>query len=137
VWVFLTQLKEAMRTDRPMIFYYWEPEWPFAVYDLSEIELPPYEDSKWTYVEKRMDESSITCGWKPAQVYVGYGTKLQKKSPKTYRFFKQWYIPIDEVSFLIAELEDIPGNPKKDVEEVVEEWVRDHPAIVNDWIKGI
>jgi ABC-type proline/glycine betaine transport system substrate-binding protein len=41
------------------------------------------------------------------------------------------------VSILITEFEDVPGNPKKDVEEVAQAWVENHPEIVNDWIKGI
>jgi glycine betaine/proline transport system substrate-binding protein len=41
------------------------------------------------------------------------------------------------VSFIIAEIEQIPGNPKKDPDRVARKWVEDHPEIVNDWIKGI
>ena len=48
-----------------------------------------------------------------------------------------WYIPKEEVSGLIADLEDVPGNPKKDGAEVAKAWVESHPRIVNDWLKGV
>jgi ABC-type proline/glycine betaine transport system substrate-binding protein len=41
------------------------------------------------------------------------------------------------VSFLITEFEDVPNNPKKDIEKVAKAWVENHPEIVKNWIKGI
>jgi glycine betaine/proline transport system substrate-binding protein len=136
-WVFLTSLKEAMRAKKPILFYYWSPEWPFAVYHLTRIKLPPYDPAKWHYVPKHPEKSKILCGWRPAKVYVGYSTKLKEKSPKAYRFFKQWHIPIKEVSAMISSLEKVPGNPKQPPEKVAKDWIQHHPGIVNDWIKGI
>jgi len=134
-WVFLTQLKEAVRKGTPYVFYYWAPNAEFSIYDLTEIKLPPYSDAKWKYVEKHPEQSKITCGWRPAQVYVGFSKKLAQKSQKAYKFFKQWHIPMDEVNFLIAEILDVPGNPKKDPASVAKKWVESHPDIVNSWIK--
>ncbi|WP_022667839.1 glycine betaine ABC transporter substrate-binding protein [Desulfospira joergensenii] len=136
-WVFLTSLKEAMRQKKPMLFYYWSPEWPFAVYDLTKLELPAYDPEKWVYVDKKPEESKITCDWQPAKVYVGYSAKLKKKSPKAFQFFKQWNMPIEEVNAMISSLEEVPGNPKQDPEKVAGQWIADHPQIVNQWIKGI
>lgn len=136
-WIFLISLKEAMRREKPILFYYWAPEWPFDVYDLTEVKFPPYDPAKWQFFEKDLARSKITCGWQPAKVYVCYSKKLKEKFPKAYQFCKQWYFPIEEVSFLITEFEDVPDNPKKDIKKVAKAWVENHPEIVNDWIKGI
>lgn len=136
-WVFLTSLKEAMRVKKPILFYYWSPEWPFAMYDLTKIKMPAYDPAKWVYVDKKPAQSKITCDWQSAKVYVGFSTKLKKKAPQAYRFFKQWHIPIKEVNAMISDLEEVPGNPKQDPGKVAREWIKSHPQIVNDWIKGI
>ena len=136
-WIFLISLKEAMKRESPILFYYWSPEWPFGVYDLTEIIFPPYDPGKWQFVAKDLARSKIACGWQPAKVYVCYSKRLKQKSPKTYQFCQQWYFPIEEVSFLITEFEDVPGNPKKDVQKVAQAWVENHPEIVSDWIKGM
>lgn len=136
-WVFLTSLKEAMRVKKPILFYYWSPEWPFAAYDLTKISLPAYDAAKWVYVDKKPEESKITCDWQAAKVYVGYSTKLKKKSPQAYQFFKQWHMPIEEVNAMISDLEDVPDNPKKEPAAVAKSWIEKHPELVNDWIKGI
>jgi glycine betaine/proline transport system substrate-binding protein len=136
-WVFLTSLKEAMRVKKPILFYYWTPEWPFSVYDFTQIEMPAYDKAQWNYVPKKPDESKITCGWQMAKVYAGYTVKLKDKSPKAYQFMKQWHIPLEEVNKLISNLEDVPGNPKQDPVEAARAWVANHPELVGEWLKGI
>jgi glycine betaine/proline transport system substrate-binding protein len=137
VWVFLAQLKEAMRKKKEIVFYYWAPEWIWAKYDLTWVDLPPYEDSKWKYVPQKPEESHITCGWRSAKVYTGYGVHLKNKNQKAYRFFKNIYLPMEEQSKMIAELADVPGNPPKLLGEVAKWWVQRNPKIVGDWLKGV
>ncbi|SFM67891.1 glycine betaine ABC transporter substrate-binding protein [Thermodesulforhabdus norvegica] len=137
VWVFQAQLKEAMRKKKPILFYYWAPEWIWAVYDLTWVKLPDYDPAKWKFIPGKPEESYVACGWKPASVYVGYGVHLKKKNPKAYKFFKNFFIPMEEESKLIAELEDVPGNPAKPAEVVAREWVESHPEIVGKWLAGV
>ncbi len=136
-WAFLALLKEAMRKNKPLVFYYWEPEWPMAKYDLIRLEEPPYEESKWIHVKGKPDQTHVSCAYPPATVYVGVSKKLEKRLPKAYKFFMNWSIPIEEVSNLIADIEDVPGNPKKPAAEVAKAWVESHPQIVKGWLKGI
>jgi len=136
-WVFLTKLKEAMRKKAPIIFYYWTPAWIFVKYDLTLIKEPKYDPKKWKYIEGDLENSFITCAYPDNDVYVGVSVKLKNKSLKAYEFFKNWYIPIDEVNYLITEIEDVPDNPKKEPSKVAKKWVDDHSQIVNEWIKGI
>jgi len=137
VWVFLAQLKEAMRRDKEIAFYYWAPEWIWAKYDLTWVELPEWDESKWKFVPKKPEASKITCGWRSAKVYTGYGAHLKKKNNKAYKFFQNVYMPMEEQSAMIAELADIPGNPPKQPAEVVKWWVDKNPKIVTDWLKGL
>ena len=136
-WLFLAMLKEAMRKDKPLVFYYWEPEWPIAKYDLVMLEEPPYDPAKHVFVPGKPEETHVATAFPPATIYVGVSKKMEKRLPKVYKFFMNWYIPKEEVSALIAELEDVPGNPKKDGAQVAKAWVESHPKIVNDWLKGI
>jgi len=137
VWVFLAQLKEAMRKKKEIVFYYWAPEWIWAKYDLTWVDLPSYEESKWKYVPQKPEESHITCGWRSAKVYTGYGVHLKNKNQKAYRFFKNIYLPMEEQSKMIAELADVPDNPPKPPMEVAKWWVERNPKIVSDWLKGV
>jgi glycine betaine/proline transport system substrate-binding protein len=136
-WLFLAMLKEAMRKNKPLVFYYWTPEWPFAVYDLVQLEEPPYDPKKYIYVKGDPEKTHITCAHPPAYTYIGVSVKLEKRLPKAWKFFMNWYLPIEEVSKFIADLEDIPGNPKKPAPEVAKRWVESHPEILKNWLKGV
>lgn len=136
-WMFLAMLKEAMKKEKPLVFFYWEPEWVMSVFDLVRLEEPAYEKSKFVYVKGKPKQTKISVATKPDTIYIGISKKLEKRLPKAYKFFKNWYMPIDQVSTLIANLEDIPGNPKQPAAKVAKQWVESHPEIVNAWLKGI
>lgn len=110
-WLFLAVLKGAMENKKPLVFYYWAPEWPFAVYDLV-----------------------IQCAYPPAEVYVGVSASLAERLPAAFCFFMRWSIPIDVVSEWIADIEDVPGNPKKPPRSVAAAWVESHPAALRRWL---
>jgi len=80
------------------------------------------------------EKTRITCAHPPAYTYIGVSVKLEKRLPRAWKFFMNWYLPIEEVSKFIADLEDIPGNPKKPAPEVAKRWVESHPEILKNWL---
>ncbi len=136
-WAWLATLKAAVLKKKPVIFYYWKPEWLFSVYDLVKIEEPAYDPAKHIFVQKKPDESKITCETEPNDVYIAISTKMAKRNPKAYKFFKNWSMPIDEVSNLIADMADLPDNPKMSAADAAKKWVNKNPKIVDGWLKGI
>lgn len=135
-WAWLATLKDAVKKEKPVIFFYWEPEWLFTQYDLVMVEEPPYDPAKWKYVEKHPEESKITCAMQPSDVWVAYSMKLKDRLPKAYQFFKNWHIPIKEVNNLITLVTDLPDQPKLSPSDAAKKWVDEHPEIVNEWLKG-
>ncbi len=136
-WAWLATLKEAYKDEKPVLFYYWEPEWLFTQYDLVMLEEPDYDPSCFNWVPGEPEKSEITCALQPSDVWVGFTKELKDREPEAYRFFQNWYIPIDQVNALIALVTDLPDQPKMSADDAAEKWVESHPDIVNDWLKGI
>ena len=136
-YAFMTILTENMRRKKPILFVFWTPEWPFAVYDLSWVDEPQYDPEKYKFVPGKPDESYVASADPKTLTYVGFSKKLQDRLPRAYKFFKNWHISGVDVSQMLAEVQDIPDNPKKDPIEVAKKWVADHQDIVNGWVKGI
>lgn len=136
-WAWLAQLKDAYKKKKPVVFYYWEPEWIFSQYELVQIKEAPYTPEKWTYVEKDPENSKITCGLPYSNVWVGYASKLQDRLPRAYRFFRNYGIPVSEVNKLIFMVTDLPDNPKLSNEEAAKKWVEENPEIVARWIANV
>jgi len=141
-WIFNAQLKEAIRKKEPICFYFYMPDWPAAVYDITAIKMPEYDPAKWNYIQKEggapdFEKSRITCGWQPLKIYVGISNHLEKKNPRAYQFLKNYRLPIEEQNKMIATLENTPDSPATPIDKVVKDWVESHPEIVNEWVKGI
>lgn len=136
-WAWLTTLKSSIMKKKPVIFYYWEPEWLFTEYDLVKVQEPAYDPAKWKFVQKHPEQSKITCEMEPTNVWVGLSKKMEARLPKVYKFYKNWSMPIDEVSALIALVTDLPDKPKLSAPAAAKKWVEEHPEIVNGWLKDI
>lgn len=136
-WVFYARFQKAMKEKKPVVFYYWEPDWLTFAYDVTWIREPAYAPDKWHFVRGEPDQSRITCGWQPARIYTVFSEKLKERRPKAYRFLQHFYMPIKEVNAIIANIEKIPDNPRQDPDLVAEQWIEAHPEIVADWLKGI
>ena len=134
-YVFQAQLKEFMRKKKPIVFYYWSPSWIWSTYDLTIIKEPDHDPAKWNFIEKDFKNSSVTCEFIPAKAYVGISTKLKEKSPESYKFFKNWSMTVEDMSFLITELSEAPDNPKQDPADVAAKWIKDNPERVAGWLK--
>lgn len=133
--VFKSQLKAAYAEKKPILFYYWTPEWLFAAYDLTRVEEPQYKDG---CVDLKLDEedwlnaSHYPCASPDASVYVAYAKSLETRNPAAACFLKQVRFDPALMSNWILAI----GRDKADPQEFAEKWVKDNPDTVNAWIKG-
>jgi len=101
------------------------------------IKEPKYDPAKWVVVKGDAEKTKVSCEYQPAKVYTAYNPGLEKKSPKVYQFVQNFYIPIEEMYDLIADAEEAPGNPKQGYPNAARNWLKAHPEIIKDWMKGI
>ena len=152
--VFLAQLDAAIKKKEPIVFYYWEPEWIFASYDLRMLEEPKFDG--WASEDKKSDpkykadgcykfyqpgnnpdwleKSSITCEQPPTDVYVARSKALDERAPKIGKFLEQISMTPDMVNQWILAID----QDKRDPLEVAKEWVEKNKDIVEgQWLKGV
>ncbi len=152
VAIFQAKLKRDYRRKKPILFYYWRPEWVHAVYDLVKLEEPPFDgfameskkdDSRynpngcWKMYKPTDDvdwyeKSRITCAWPDARVYIAYSASLTKRAPKVAQFLSQVTLTADMVGHWISKIVVEKNQPS----DVAKRWVEDHSGIVHDWLKG-
>lgn len=133
--VFKSQLKAAYADKKPILFYYWTPEWLFAAYDLTRVEEPAYSEG---CIDLKLDEedwlnaSKFSCASPDASVYVAYAKSLETRNPAVACFLKQIRFEPAMMSDWILKI----GRDQVDPHEFAETWVKDNPDKVNEWIKG-
>ena len=153
VAIFQAKLKTQYRRKKPILFYYWTPEWVHTAYELVQLEEPPFDgyamDSKkddplyspdgcWRMYQPKDDrdwyeKSHITCAWPEAKVYMAYTASLTKRSPQIARFLSQVTLTPEMVGEWILNM----VIEKQDPAEVAETWVTTNPEIISQWLKGL
>jgi glycine betaine/proline transport system substrate-binding protein len=152
--VFLAQLSAAIERKKPIVFYYWTPEWIFASYDLRMLEEPKFDgyssdDLKGSPMYKAdgcykfyqpgnnpdwLEKSSITCEQPPTDVYVARSKALDERAPKIGKFLEQITLTPDMVNNWILAID----KDKKDPADVAKQWVEENKSIVEgQWLKGL
>lgn len=131
---FKAQLKAAITKEKPILFYYWTPEWVHAAYDLVAIEEPArtegceavnFDGEDW------LETSTFNCVSKDAEIYVAYSKSLEERNPAVAKFLSQIKLDPAVVNDWILQI----GRDKLDPRDVAEEWVEANMDTVNTWIK--
>ncbi len=127
-------LKTAIAREKPILFYYWTPEWVHAAYNLTPIQEPArtegcenvsYDAEDW------LEASTFNCVSTEAQIYVTYSKSLETRNPAAAKFLSQIQLDPAVVNDWILKI----GRDKMDPRDVAEEWVASNMDIVNEWIK--
>ncbi len=130
---FKAQLQTSYNNQKPILFYYWTPEWIHAAYDITPVEEPAgtegcidlkLDDEDW------LESSTFSCKHEDAQIYVSYSKSLETRNPAAAKFLSQVQFDPDTVNGWILEI----GRDERDPQDVAEEWVAANPDIVNGWI---
>jgi glycine betaine/proline transport system substrate-binding protein len=152
--VFLAQLDAAMTQEKPILFYYWSPEWIFAVYDLRKLEEPPFDgfatddykgaanykpDGCYKFYQPQVDpnwleNSSITCDQPATHVYIAHTRELANRAPGIGQFLRQIRLDDKTVNEWILAID----RDKKDAQQVASDWIETNKEIVEgQWLKDV
>lgn len=147
-------LDAAYMNQKPLLFYFWTPEWIHSAYDLRKLEEAPFtgystddkkEDPRFSADgcfhffqasehEDWLERSKITCATPDTDVYVAYSKGLANRAPKIGRFLKQVYFTPEMMNELIRQI----SHDKKDPEDLARAWVEEHKEIVEkEWLAGL
>lgn len=131
---FKAQLKSAYGNQKPIMFYYWTPEWIHAAYDLSPLNEP---DGTEGCIDLKLDgedwleASTASCKTPDAEIFVSYSKSLEQRNPAAAKFLSQVQFDPATVNDWILKI----GRDEMDPQDVAEEWVAANSDIVNAWIK--
>ena len=153
-WVFEAKLDAAIKLKKPVVFYFWSPEWIHAAYDLRRLEEPPFTgyamdsakggqgynpDGCYKMIQPQDDpewlaHSSVTCQKPDVDVYVLHTSELAKRLPRVAKFLTQVTLTPEMVNEWIYNVSK--GNTEPD--QMAKDWVGAHDDIVkNEWLAGV
>ncbi|WP_067726011.1 glycine betaine ABC transporter substrate-binding protein [Oceanobacillus damuensis] len=107
----IAQAMRLMQQEEPVIFYGWRPHTMFNKFDLKFVE------------ENRGHFNS-------ASVEVIANNELKENAPDVYEFLSNWTISIDDVEYMIQQIED----EGRDSAEVAQEWIDNNQDLVDEML---
>lgn len=131
---FKGQLKTAVSREKPILFYYWTPEWVHAAYDITPIQEPARtEGCEDVHLDEEdwLEASNFDCASQDAQIYVAYSKSLETRNPPVAKFLSQMQLDPAVVNDWILKI----GRDKEDPRDVAEAWVAENMDTVNAWIQ--
>jgi len=131
---FKAQLKSAIGNEKPILFYYWTPEWIHAAYDITPLNEPANTEGCMDLKldgEDWLESSKAGCATPDAQIFVSYSKSLEQRNPAAAKFLSQIQLDPAVVNDWILKI----GRDEMDPQDVAEEWVKANPETVNKWIK--
>lgn len=130
---FKAQLKTSVNQEKPILFYYWTPEWLHAAYDLTKLEEPPRTEG---CMDLKLDEedwleaSTFACKHEDAEIFVSYSKSLEERNPAAAKFLSQVQFDPAVVNDWILKI----GRDEMDPQDVAETWVAENMDTVKGWI---
>lgn len=112
----ITELKNAIEKEEPIVVPLWKPHWAFGVWDI-----------------KMLEDPKVIFGGDGDQIYIVARKGLEEDSPAAYKILEQY----TEDYEMVEELMPPVFNENKDPREVVDQFLEDNPELLEEWTKGI
>ena len=123
----LTEIESDYKAKKPVLFYWYTPQYQNAIYKFSQVQLPPF-----TQACAKLPPAEINCSYPPYPLYKVMGTQLAKSAPDVASFIKRFNWTSDdqnEVSYDLA-------VKKMSNEQAAAAFVSSHQALVKSWLSG-
>ncbi|MFT5502795.1 MAG: glycine betaine/proline transport system substrate-binding protein [Gammaproteobacteria bacterium] len=113
------EMQAKYKRGEPFIAYSWTPHWIFAALDLVEVELPAHDEAKWP-----------ATNW-PLDVTFKFSTPdFINENPDVVQLLKNHRLTNNQQAAMIYEID----VKKRDMDEVVDEWMEANTSIWKKWI---
>jgi len=113
------EIQAKYKRGEPFLAYAWAPHWIHAALDLVEIELPPYDEAKWP-----------ATNWATDVTFFYGNPKMVEEHPDVAQLLKNMNLTNSMQAGMIYEVD----VKKRDVEEVVNEWMQANESTWRKWM---
>jgi glycine betaine/proline transport system substrate-binding protein len=124
----VAEVDARVSAKEPILLYWWTPTAAVAKYNLTKVELPPYDEACAQHAAA--DDGLVACDY-PEDVLIKIASaKLKDKAPEVYSFLEKFTITTDDQLGMLPPAE----IDKKPVDQVAADWVAAHEDVWKAWL---
>ena len=127
----VARFTQAIRQKKPVIFYWWTPQYLNASLDLVEVKLPPRFKSCKDDASAGGNMRQYRCAYAADPLNKLFSKEFAQNGGRAYSFLRKWKWSNTDQNF-VANL--IAGKKLKP-DKAAEQWVKANAAKVNAWLK--
>jgi glycine betaine/proline transport system substrate-binding protein len=113
------EIQAKYKRGEPFLAYAWAPHWIHAALDLVEVELPVYDEAKWP-----------ATNWAQDVTFFYGNPAAMKENSEVAQLLKNMDLTNDMQAGMIYAVD----VEKRDIEEVVEEWMEANESTWRKWL---
>ena len=121
----LTQIESDYKAKKPIIFYWYTPQYQNQVYKFSQVQLPA-----WSKTCAKLPPAKINCAYPPYHLYKAMATTLVKQAPDVANFLRRFsWTSGDQVQVAYNLAVKHMSNTA-----AAQAWVNAHQQTVHNWL---
>jgi glycine betaine/proline transport system substrate-binding protein len=122
-------IDDAFKRREPLLTYFYTPHWAHRKYELTEVQLPAY-DEECEEAARERDGEGYDCDYANDVLFKAFWLRFEHKAPAAFRFLSNFQYTTDdqqEIAFLV----DSEGVPMR---EAAERWIGENPDVWRKWL---
>jgi glycine betaine/proline transport system substrate-binding protein len=123
----LTEIESDYKAKKPVLFYWYTPQFQNALYKFSQVALPP-----WTTTCAKLKPAQINCAYPPYHLYKVMSPNLAKTAPSVANFIKRFNWTSDDQNSVAYDL----AVKHMSNSAAAAAFVNSHQALVKSWLSG-
>jgi glycine betaine/proline transport system substrate-binding protein len=121
----IQSFRSAEKNKKPLLAYFYEPQWFFSEMKLVKVDLPPYKTGCDAVAAK------VNCDYPPYKLNKLISTKFAKSGSPAVKLIKNFTITNDQQNLVATDIAEKGMSP----DAAAKKWVDANPSKVAAWIK--
>jgi glycine betaine/proline transport system substrate-binding protein len=125
----IDRLDDALAREEPVLTYFYEPHWAHRRFDLTEVQLPAF-DEECEEAARERDGEGYDCDYANDVLFKAFWLGLEDKAPAAFTFLSNFEYTTDdqqEIAFMV----DSEGVP---MPQAAQQWIDDNPDVWRAWL---
>lgn len=121
----ITAFRQAEKQKKPLIGYFYAPQWFLSEVELVKVDLPPYEEGC------DADPAKVACDYPETELKKIVATKFSESGSPAWDVVKNFKWTNDDQNIVAKYI----AEDKMSADEAADKWIKDNPDKVDAWVK--
>jgi glycine betaine/proline transport system substrate-binding protein len=126
----ITAIDTAFKDHKPLLFYFYQPQWANKKYDLVTVKLPEVTPECTESAAGQGKDGKYACDYPTDKLLKAISAKLETKNPAAFNFLKKMQWSDDDQNTVTT----YKNEDGLSIEDAAKKWVDENEAKWQEWL---